>query len=36
MFDLAKRKTGFDRPTPPLRTDLFRVPDGPQMSLWNA
>lgn len=34
MFDLGKRKAGLDGPFPKLRTDLFRVPGGPQMSLW--
>lgn len=35
IFDLARRKTGLDHPVASsLRTDLFRVPAGPQMNLW--
>lgn len=34
MFDLAKRRTGLDGPGPELTTQHFRVPAGPQMSLW--
>ena len=31
---LAKARLGLDRPRDPLRTDLFRVPAGPQLSLF--
>lgn len=31
---LAKARLGLDRPRDPLRTDRFRVPAGPQLSLW--
>jgi DNA repair photolyase len=34
MFEIGKRKAGLDGPFPKMRTDLFRVPAGPQMSLW--
>ncbi len=35
-FEVAARREGLDRPLPPLRTDLFRIPraeDG-QLSLF--
>jgi DNA repair photolyase len=32
-FDIAVRKNGFGPPRPPLRTDLFEPPAGPQMRL---
>lgn len=31
---VAKARLGLDRPRDPLRTDLFRVPAGAQLSLW--
>ncbi len=31
---LAKARLGLDRPRAPLRTDLFKVPPGPQLSLF--
>jgi DNA repair photolyase len=34
MFELAKRKAGLDRPGPHTSTDAFRLPPGPQMTLW--
>jgi DNA repair photolyase len=34
MFELAKRRAGLDKPFPPLSTDAFRRPSGPQMTLW--
>jgi hypothetical protein len=34
MFDIGKRKAGLNGPFPKMRTDLFRVPGGPQMSLF--
>jgi DNA repair photolyase len=34
VFELAKRKAGLTHPYPDLRTDLFRSPAGPQMTLW--
>ena len=33
-FHAARRKHGLDQPRAPLRTDLFRVPDGAQGSLF--
>ena len=32
-FDVAVRKNGFGPPRPPLRTDLFEPPSGPQLRL---
>jgi DNA repair photolyase len=34
MFELAKRRAGLDKPFPPLSTEAFRRPGGPQMTLW--
>jgi DNA repair photolyase len=34
MFDIGKRKAGLDGPFPKLTSDLFRVPGGPQLSLF--
>lgn len=34
MFELAKRKSGLDKPAPRLSTNAFRRPPAPQMTLW--